>query len=110
MSAKLTPYGVCYDLKESPFHVNCHGYQFKFSSLKHQESFMAKRKVKEEWLSDSLHRRFKMRMMADVLASFQLYTQVETRGFWVHDLDTGAIYTDSEDIQFSCVPFKGVCS
>lgn len=105
--AKLSPYGVCYDIKESPFTVDLNGYQFKFSSVKHLDSFKAKYKVKEEWLSDSLSRRFKMPVSADVLALFQLYSQVETRGFFVHDLETGAIYTAADQVRFNIAHDRG---
>ena len=103
MSAKLTPYGVCYDLSDSPFTFRVGGYQFNFSSVKHMEAFKAKRGVKTEWLSDSLSRRFKMPIDASLLAIFQLYNQVETRGFFVHDLMNGVIYTAADQIKFDVV-------
>lgn len=107
MSANLTPYGVCYDLSDSPFTYRVGGYQFNFSSVKHLEAFQAKLDVKTEWLSDSLSRRFKMPINATLLATFQLYNQVETRGFFVYDLVNGVIYMAADQIKFDVVRHYG---
>lgn len=79
----LTKNGVCYDIEESPYYHDCHGFRFYFSSLPHLAKFKRDCLVKEEWLTDSLSRRFKFMIDATVLAVFQLYTQVETRGFYI---------------------------
>lgn len=82
-SCKLTRHGVCYDLEHSPFFSTWSSFIFFFSSMKHKESFDSKINVRIPWLNDSLSRRFKMKVDVDVLAVFQLYNQVETRGFYV---------------------------
>ena len=47
------------------------------------EKFKSKWLIKVEWLCDSMTRRFKFEVDAKWVAIFQLYCQVETRGFYV---------------------------
>lgn len=98
----LTRHGVCYNLRESPFFSDWHGYRFVFSSQKHKESFDSKIPVRIPWLNDSLSRRFKMEIDVSSLAVFQLYNQVETRGFRVEVLGIGGklIWHSADEVVF----------
>ena len=75
--------GVCYDLTKSPYMYEWRGMVYFFSSVKHKEKFVDNVRMKEEWVDDSLSRRFKCRVHLPILADIQLYTQVETRGFYI---------------------------
>lgn len=83
--ASTTRNGVAYDLEASPYMAEYLGHTFLFSSDLHRRNFVAKAQMKREWLNDSLSRRFKCIIKADLLAVLQLYTQIETRGFCVYD-------------------------
>lgn len=99
----LTPNGVCYDLRRSPYFVEYIGYRFMFSSRNHADNFIAKLTMKQEWLCDSLSRRFKYTVDASTLAVFQLYNQVETRGFHVVRLIDGRAFNERGDLNFTVV-------
>lgn len=79
----ITKNGVCYDLKETPYTFEWRGILYHFSSENHMSKFIRNLRNKEEWLDDSLSRRFKCTVHLPVLADIQLYTQVETRGFYL---------------------------
>lgn len=79
--------GVFYELKESPYRALYGDYTFHFSSRKHQESFLDKLSVRVEWLGDSFSKRFKFEIDSRLIAVFQLYFQVETRGCYVKMAD-----------------------
>lgn len=81
--AQISPYGVCYDVANSPYAYDFRGLRFRFSSMKHLERFRDQLPVKREWLADSLGRRFHVTIDADALAALQLYSQVEKRGYHV---------------------------
>lgn len=95
----LSKYGVCYDLAESPYTAEVLGFVFRFSTANLQRRFMESARVRCEWLTDSLGRRFHYSVQADVLALFQLYEQVESRGFYVEAPD-GAVYRSTGDVGF----------
>lgn len=78
-----TKHGVFYELSDSPYRALYGDYTFHFSSRKHQESFLDKLSVRVEWLCDSFSKRFKFEIDARLIAVFQLYFQVETRGCYV---------------------------
>lgn len=102
--AEITRGGVCYDLRSSPFWFDYEdeGIRFMFSSETHLEKFYRLYSKREEWLSDSLTRRFKYVVNAEALSVFQLYRQVETRGFCIY-VD-GECYTTSDSVGFkTCV-------
>lgn len=84
--AELTKNGVCYNLPESPYYTVTEHFTFYFSNIYHKRKFDGGLIAKQEWLSDSLTRRFKLRMTADDLAALHFYRQVETRGFFVVDV------------------------
>lgn len=102
---KLTANGVCYDLKETPFQYERFGMVYCFSSRTHQEKFAREYRKREEWLSDSLSRRFKIKFDADMLADIQLYQMIEKRGFYVFDME-GDAYECPEDMEYLGHPVK----
>lgn len=81
-----TKNGVVYDLRNSPFRATYLVYDFYFSSGTHMAKFVEKLVTRTEWLTDSLSRRFHFNVQADLIAVLQLYCQVETRGFLIHDI------------------------
>lgn len=95
--ADLTRNGVCYDLRDTPYTHEYAGYRFHFSSEYHRRNFAAKVLIREQWLSDSLTRRFKFRVDASIIAIFQLYRQIETRGFYVVSV-TGREFASLDDV------------
>lgn len=101
--AELTRNGVCYDLEASPYTFGWRDYRFHFSSEPHRRRFMERVRERELWLNDSMTRRFKYRADFSLLAVFQLYSQVETRGFYVRDLGSGATYGSVADVRFAVV-------
>lgn len=103
MNTNLTPSGVCYDLKNTPFHCAYDGYEWYFSSHTHLLKFQQKARIKTDWLSDSLTNRFHFTIEASQIALFQLYRQVETRGFYVIDYDKAKEYNSISDINMKVV-------
>lgn len=97
----MTPYGVCYDLTRSPFKSTWGKYTFYFSAIKHKESFDSKLQVRIPWLNDSMSKRFKFEVDASQIAVFQLYCQVETRGFYVVDEIRGLKWRERESLILS---------
>ena len=104
---KPTVNGVYYNVAHSPLEVVRYGYRYKFSSQTHRDKFALKAKVREEWLCDSLSRRFKFHVDCPVIADMQLYLQVETRGFYVEDTRTGVVYESPDQLQVVCTDFYG---
>lgn len=98
-----TPYGVCYDLPDSPYAVRCGVWSFHFSTQRNARNFNDKVSGRREWLTDSLTRRFHYVVTADVLAIFQLYEQIEKRGFYALDTSTGKVYDNSNRPSFDLV-------
>lgn len=98
----MTRYGVCYNLKESPYSLILYGYEWFFSTAAHMENFRKKSRIRRDWLNDSLTRRFKVDIEASELALFQLYQQVETRGFYVVDM-YGNVLDCPECVEFEVV-------
>lgn len=82
---KPTVNGVYYDVSSSPLCTSRNGYRYYFSSKTHLDKFLLKAPIKEEWLNDSMSRRFKFEFQISVIADMQLYMQIETRGFYVVD-------------------------
>ena len=79
----ITRNGVCYAIEDSPFYEEVDGYRFYFSSETHRSKFFEKARIRQNWLTDSLSRRFHFHLDASLVAIFQLYSQVESRGFYV---------------------------
>ena len=101
----ISPNGVVYDIEHSPYWVLRNGLKFKFSSARHVDKFMMEVRIREEWLTDSLSRRFKIKFDASLLADFQLYQQIEKRGFAVEN-EEGVIYTCQEQVELSGLTTK----
>lgn len=99
---KLSPYGICYSLPHSPFTVERNGYRFHFSSELHMENFKRDVKKKEDWINDSLSKRFKCKIHAELFADIQLYCKLETRGFWVEDTCTDYLKYYIHPSQIEC--------
>lgn len=72
--------GVFYDMSSSPYTAMYGDYTFHFSSRRHMNSFLDKIMVRTDWLNDSFSKRFKFYIDVRLIAVFQLYFQVETRG------------------------------
>lgn len=100
--ATITKYGVCYNLKESPYDVEYSGYRFFFSTYPNEKKFIEKARIKELWLNDSLSRRFHFDIDASLIAIFQLYNQIENRGFYVVAV-TGKEFNSLDDISIKAV-------
>lgn len=93
MDSGISKYGVVYDLAKSPFRVECAGMAFTFSNLAHAQKFERDVATKQEWLSDSMSRRFHFAVNCDKLAALQLYERIEGRGFMV-ELPSGEVVRD----------------
>ena len=87
-----TKNGVYYDLRESPYAWSWDTLTFYFSSAKHLNKFKALVDARVEWMCDSMSRRFHVAVDAGMFAALQLYMQVETRGFLVHDAEGNRWY------------------
>lgn len=81
-----TVYGVYYDLSESEYTSDKMGWKFYFSSLPHKYKFERESAKRMDWLTDSLSRRFKYKIYSEELALFQLYGQIEKRGYRVQSI------------------------
>lgn len=101
--ANFTKNGVCYPIEESPFTVERNGFTFYFSSMAHVRRFNEKVREKELWLCDSLSRRFKCVVEADIIADIQLYEQIEKRGYYVE-------HESGESWRFGGMRIRCVCS
>lgn len=110
----ITKNGVCYDLRESPFTFTWRGIVWFFSSASHREKFIHRVVAKEEWLDDSLSRRFKCSIHLPIVADVQLYTQVETRGFYCQTDDgveyntPSSIYVEANMLQIGVVNYGSI--
>lgn len=98
-----TKNGVVYNVGESDYKVLRNGYLFRFSTQKHKEKFIENARIKEDWLCDSLSRRFKVKIDASLAADFQLYIQIESRGFHVENVETGEVYKCRTDVELALV-------
>ena len=99
---RMSAHGVVYDIGHSPFIFERNGMVFKFSSERHLMKFAENVKKKEEWLCDSLSRRFHVNVDASVMADLQFYYQVETRGCSIQLEDGGEITCQEEEIAINC--------
>lgn len=92
-------YGVCYDLRDTPYRVDYGGYTFCFSSANHERRFRENARIRVGWLEDSMSRRFHFHMTLPDVALFQLYRQIEQRGFRVECSD-GTVLDRVTDVSF----------
>ena len=93
----LTKDGVCYELPDSPYTLWHRGLLYHFSSTYHLRKFRDGVTAREQWLDDSLTRRFKVAVHLPYLADLQWYCICETRGFYVVS-DDGATYSNPRQI------------
>ena len=91
---------VAYDLENSPYDYSWGGFIFYFSTQAHRDKFANNINKKIDWLNDSLSRRFHIVVNVPEFAVFQLYQQIEGRGFYVIDCKTGDIFKNGNDIYF----------
>lgn len=98
MNDAISKYGVCYDLHRSPYWVEVSGLKFHFSTLAHAQKFEREVTAKQEWLTDSMCRRFHFVVDCDRLAALQLYERIEGRGFLV-TLPNGEVIKDKSLMQ-----------
>lgn len=101
--ADISKNGVSYNLATAPYTSYRRGYVFHFSTLPHLQKFEAQAQGREEWLCDSLSRRFHFWVDACVLALFQLYVQIEGRGFYVVREDDGTVFNSVADFSLKVV-------
>ena len=97
-NASQTKSPICYDLRETNWQAVEDGFVFNFSSVSHRDKFIEEAKGRKEWLSDSMSRRFHVPCDFSVLALFQLYMQIEGRGFLVYDPVNGYVFERPTDI------------
>lgn len=79
----MTKYGVSYDLSEDTLIYAYKGWVFWFSSKRHLDRFREELDKRIERADGSFTRRYHVDVDAGDWAVFQLYMQVETRGFKV---------------------------
>lgn len=104
----LTKHGVAYDLERTPFYVERNGAVFFFSSLSHKEKFCENMRIKEDWLCDSLSRRFHYKVDVRLLADLQLYDRIEKRGFRIEY--NGEVYRCHQDVELDGMTIRLKCS
>lgn len=92
---------ICHDLSNSRYEGYYNGFIFRFSTQAHADKFNREVWKRKEWLDDSLSRRFYVPLDTGMLAAFQLYQQIEGRGFYVEDM--GIPYTSPNDLQLCVV-------
>ena len=100
----LNANGICYDLENSPYTFTRLGFVFHFSSPLHLKKFKDNYSAKEQWAVDSLSRRFRCGFDARLLADFQLYSKIETRGFYVFDSVKERRYSEWRQVHLSLEP------
>lgn len=77
----ITKHGVCYDLYISSYRTTVNGITFVFSSRLHLDKFKKNLHENREKISDSLSKRFNVRVDVTILADIVLYKKIESRGF-----------------------------
>ncbi len=91
---------VCYNLRETNWQAYVDGLTFCFSTAAHRDKFLNECEGRKEWLSDSMSRRFHLPCDFSMLALFQLYMQIEGRGFHVVDANNGEVYESPTSVLF----------
>ena len=94
---------VCNDLRKSQWVAEAQKYRFHFSTVAHRDKFLAEAEKRMEWLSDSMSHRFHMPCDFSILALFQLYQQIEGRGFFVVDEVLGIVFESPMECQFEVI-------
>lgn len=87
VSSKMTRAGIYWDLKKSHYCINLTYYKmpvrFYFSSLTHLNKFSDRYLEMREYTETWMRKRFFVAMNYDLLSDIRLYSQVETRGFYL---------------------------
>jgi len=96
----MSPNGVCYDIKESPYRFERCGIEFRFSSVGHLDRFRSESGKRMDWLNDSMSRRFHLPFEGRELALVQLYMQIEKRGFFIRSVDGDWSASCPQDITY----------
>lgn len=102
-----TKNGIEYNLYHSSYKCFANGLDFFFSSGTHLEKFVSNLDKRVEWLNDSMGRRFHYNLDMSLVAILQLYCQVETRGFLIHNQANGEWYSCRENIILSGLKISG---
>ena len=83
----LTRNGVAKDLSKSPYIfteiVNGEQLDIYFSSKLHMNNFIQKRNENYNMIYNYIYKRFKYRVDCRMLADLNLYTKIETTGFYI---------------------------
>lgn len=106
--SNLSPNGVAYNLRSSPFISVRNEIIFYFSSIKHKEKFDLNARIKEEWMNDSFFRRFHFKIESDIIADLQLYEKIEKRGFLIEY--RGEFIECLQDVVLGGMQIKSPCS
>lgn len=94
-----TPYGVCYDIVNTPYTVETGGVVYHFATQKHADKFRLGLLARMEWLEDSLSRRFKIFCPGfGPLAAYQWYRICEPNAFCI-EID-GEVETCPDALEF----------
>ena len=95
----VTPYGVCYDIVNTPYTVEVDGLVFHFTTRKHAEKFADGWQARADWVHDGLTRRFKIACEGlELLAAYQYYRICEPNAFAV-EID-GEVITCPVSLKF----------
>lgn len=86
--AQLTRSKIAYDLSISPHRLSINygesSLEYVFSSELYKNKFLEKKKHHREQISNSLTKRFGVRVELPILADVKLYTTIEKRGFLLY--------------------------
>lgn len=88
-----------YQLNNTPYKAEYNRFVFYFSTEKHMRRFEKEVQKRVDWLTDSMSRRFHFDVDCTMLAVFQLYMQIEGRGFQVFDTKTYDEYTNASQLR-----------
>lgn len=95
----LTRNGVALDIAETPYifteFIEGDKFDFHFSSKLHLDNFKKKRSKNFEMIYNYIYKRFKYRIDCRKLADLNLYTKIESRGFFVKINDKEYLWPES---------------
>lgn len=100
-NASQTKSPVCYDLHRTQWMANYQHFMFHFSTVGHRDKFLTECRRKVSWMDGSMSKRFHLSCDFEELAVFQLYMQIEGRGFLVVDEVNGIVYDSPEKVKFT---------
>lgn len=91
-----------YQLNNTPYKAEFDRFVFYFSTERHRDNFVNCIDKRIGWMNDSMSRRFHFPIDCKFIAVFQLYMQVEGRGFQVFDTKTYDEYTSPSQLRMMC--------